>query len=132
MRPGVYQARQGIVPGAQAWKQPREISGQKVENMEEADERLQRVVSEMTEVVGEGNALKLLGLTVNGEHVLQHAFVSGLLALEVLVTGSLPSAMITQVGSASMLCCKVPEHTLKAHITDNALLAIVCHIIWHL
>lgn len=70
---------------------------------------MQSILSELTETVGEGNegkAFEALGVTLNGEHIAQHAFVSGLLAVEVLVTGSLPAAMITQVGlHQHVLCC---------------------------
>ena len=91
---------------------------------------MQRVVSELTETVGEGNAVKALGLTLNGEHVVQHALVSGLLALEVLVTGSLPAAMLTQVGSVSK--CWVASLILNAHSKGTcycqSLLATVCYM----
>lgn len=119
MRP----AGKNKVPGAQGWKQPSKVSGQ--ESVEEVDERLLSIVSELTETVGEGNVLKALGLTLNGERVAQHALVSGLLALEVLVTGSLPAAMLTQVVHRQGLCCVAPCH-LQTHIFKSIFCLLSC------
>lgn len=47
--------------------------------------------------------LKALGVSWSGERISQHALVSALLALQVLVTGSLPGAMLTQVCVQSMV-----------------------------
>ena len=111
MRPaGKCQAWQNTVPGPQGWRQP----SKEGESAKEVDERLQSIVSELTETVSEGNVLKALGLTLNGERVAQHALVSGLLALEVLVTGSLPASMLTQVRvHQQVLCCIAPCHLYR-------------------
>ena len=65
---------------------------------------LDTAMTEYAKTVGEPNTtggllkmLKTLGLSWSVERILQHAFVSLLLALQVLVAGSLPGAMLTEV-----------------------------------
>ena len=87
----------------QAWAQPMTLEGPG-QNASYSAEYMEESVTQLTDAVGEERSLQALGLTLNGERVAQHALVSGLLALEVLVTGSLPAAILTQVCSASRSC----------------------------
>lgn len=96
---------------------------------------MEESVSQLTDAAGEELSLQALGLTLNGERVAQHALVSGLLALEVLVTGSLPAAMLTQVCSAPgsflhfevQCCCPFLVPTPQAYVISDTLLAEACH-----
>lgn len=117
-----------MLPDAQAWAQPMTLEG-RGQNVSFSAEYMEESVSQLTEAVGEDQSLQALGLTLNGERVAQHALVSGLLALEVLVTGSLPAAMLTQVWNASesFLKCSVALPIPSAYSTGNTLLADTCH-----
>ena len=58
-------------------------------------------MGEPDSILGISNMLRALGVPSSGERIAQHTLVSGLLALEVLVTNSLPAAMLTQVKTVS-------------------------------
>lgn len=63
---------------------------------------MKRIDKDFTEIIDSSGELTFkLALPFSGERVLQHLLVSALLALQVLVTKSLPGAMLTQVSMYS-------------------------------
>lgn len=84
------------VAAAQAWRQPSDDFDE--EFLKVAGEAFKQNI-ESTEGAKAQVSLDTLRAWVplSGERISQHALVSALLALEVLVTGSLPGAMLTQV-----------------------------------
>lgn len=91
------------------------------QNASYSAEYMEESVTQFTDAVGEDQSVRVLRLSLNGERVAQHALISGLLALEVLVTGSLPAAMLTQVwrapGSFLHLKCSAALRIRSAHST---------------
>ena len=65
----------------------------------------EETVEEPSSVQGMLNMYKALGLSLSRERIAQHALISAVLAVQVLVVGSLPAAMLTQVRDASRCCC---------------------------
>ena len=58
----------------------------------------------------------------SGERVFQHALVSALLGLEVMVTGSLPGAMLTQVSMHFSMTMYAWTHALGQALMQIAVL----------
>lgn len=87
--------------GAQAWRQPSQDFDE--EFLKVAGVAFKQKVESTEESAKAQVSLDTLKAWVplSGERISQHALVSALLALEVLVTGSLPAAMLTQASMHS-------------------------------
>lgn len=93
----------------------------------------EETVEEPSSVQGMLNMYKALGLSMSGERIAQHALISAVLAVQVLVVGSLPAAMLTQVRDASRCCCYMGHSQGPLHIPHvvGGFLCLLSGVVYH-